>query len=555
MPFQSEKQRRYLHANHPEIAKRWERDYANGGISNHFRKRFFKGAQADTQGPAGGQAMSPGTSTTGGTRHGGGGGNSVTGGGEPPIILNPPKGPTAAELAAREEARLQAFEDARRNQIYENTMDRRKKNIEYYDENLKTDFDITPVAKGVDTAADLYRTYKAIKGLKDLNPYGWLAGRVLKTVTGYRDGGILDIDASEEIISDDGNDIELTAYNAAFDEPTGVKSLFQAKDGGTPQLAKKSKDGKRPGYGGPHDSYDAGQSYSGSQNTSGGQYHGGGADVMSTSTKTSSPNTDRTRIQKEKQEEFQKQQFKDATKGTLSDPEEKYDTWEQEFQDIPGTLEGPQTSLYKNKVNVTYTRDLYEKALANQKAKLKKMGLSKLIMPALMIAFGVPPSVALKSITVSPKDLMTAVKHSLPVMNAKKELIEALGLQKGALLGQVDILNPNEMKSKMGIQISDITNEINDLTRTPEDDTQGDGGIELPPQLGGPSTEEMATEYQDDWYGAIKEKQAQQKAFKEKIESEKLAREGNPIVSGTETDIIALRNSGGLANLFRVKNQ
>ena len=32
MPFQSEKQRRYLHANHPEIAKRWERDYAYGGL-------------------------------------------------------------------------------------------------------------------------------------------------------------------------------------------------------------------------------------------------------------------------------------------------------------------------------------------------------------------------------------------------------------------------------------------------------------------------------------------------------------------------------------------
>ena len=31
MPFQSEKQRRYLHANHPEIAKRWERNYAGGG--------------------------------------------------------------------------------------------------------------------------------------------------------------------------------------------------------------------------------------------------------------------------------------------------------------------------------------------------------------------------------------------------------------------------------------------------------------------------------------------------------------------------------------------
>ena len=29
MPFKSEKQRRFLHANHPDIAKRWERDYEN----------------------------------------------------------------------------------------------------------------------------------------------------------------------------------------------------------------------------------------------------------------------------------------------------------------------------------------------------------------------------------------------------------------------------------------------------------------------------------------------------------------------------------------------
>ena len=52
----------------------------------------------------------------------------------------------------------------------------------------------------------------------------------------YANGGILDINESEEIISDDGNDIELTAYNAAFDDPndlsTGVRTLFKAKDGG-----------------------------------------------------------------------------------------------------------------------------------------------------------------------------------------------------------------------------------------------------------------------------------------------------------------------------------
>ena len=43
MPFQSEKQRKYLHANHPEIAKRWEKEYATGGVSNLFRKKFEKG--------------------------------------------------------------------------------------------------------------------------------------------------------------------------------------------------------------------------------------------------------------------------------------------------------------------------------------------------------------------------------------------------------------------------------------------------------------------------------------------------------------------------------
>ena len=34
MPFQSEKQRRYLHANHPEIANRWEAKYGLGGIAD-----------------------------------------------------------------------------------------------------------------------------------------------------------------------------------------------------------------------------------------------------------------------------------------------------------------------------------------------------------------------------------------------------------------------------------------------------------------------------------------------------------------------------------------
>jgi len=33
MPFQSEKQRRYMHANLPDIANRWEAKYGLGGIA------------------------------------------------------------------------------------------------------------------------------------------------------------------------------------------------------------------------------------------------------------------------------------------------------------------------------------------------------------------------------------------------------------------------------------------------------------------------------------------------------------------------------------------
>ena len=190
------------------------------------------------------------------------------------------------------------------------------------------------------------------------------------------------------------------------------------------------------------------------------------------------------------------------------------------------------------------------------------MGLSKLIMPAIMIALGVPPKLALKSISVNPKDLLTAVKHSLPVADAKKNLISALEDYTGALTQGVDITNPNEMVNLE--ETTDFTktmDQLTELTTTPkDDDTKGDGGIELPPQLGGPSTEEMATEYVNPmWrdnqalYAQLSEKWRQEKADRD-AQYKALAEE-NPIVGTTEMDIIALGNSGGLANLFRVKNQ
>ena len=72
----------------------------------------------------------------------------------------------------------------------------------------------------------------------------------------YAHGGILDINESEEIISDDGNDIELTAFNAEFDDPndlsTGVKTLFQAKDGGRIGYQWGGPGGKSPGTSASH---------------------------------------------------------------------------------------------------------------------------------------------------------------------------------------------------------------------------------------------------------------------------------------------------------------
>jgi hypothetical protein len=364
----------------------------------------------------------------------------------------------------------------------------------------------------------------------------------------YSHGGILDINESEEIISDDGNDIELTDYNAAFDDPndlsTGVKSLFRAKDGGRIGFFTGMREAEQKAQ----------------QDTGGGK--GGGADVMPVSP-VAHPTGDASLAEQiAAADRLQKQQLKNVVETGPGSPIEKYDTQEQHLADIPGDLEGPphRINSHKTRVNLNYKNDNYEQALANQKAKLKSMGLTKLIPLFAMIAFGVPPMDALKAfpktISITQDDLRSLITHSLPVVKAKKELIEALGLHKGALVKDVDITNPNEMVNLE--ETTDFTDTMDRLTEltTIKDEDPGDKGPELPPQLGGPSTEEMATEYvETDWLGAIREKQAQKKAYDEKIERERLAREENPIVSGTERDIIMIGNRGGLANLFRVKNQ
>jgi hypothetical protein len=384
----------------------------------------------------------------------------------------------------------------------------------------------------------------------------------------YSNGGILDINESEEIISDDGNDIELTAYNAAFDDPndlsTGVRTLFQAKDGGTPQLAKKSKDGKRPGYQGPHGDggWSPGVSHSGAPASTGSDR--GPRDDPDRFGPVSKPQTvpSGINIHEDTGEEEEAyvmvggQKVPESVWGTTADPREKYDTEEQMLDGIYAF--NPTGATKKHNYIIGKKKSAYEQALAAQKAKLKKMGKGKLI-PAL-IAFvlsGFNPAAAMKSVSVSKLDMLNIVKNSLPVMKAKKEYMTALGNAKA----DYEELGMASHHHAVDTEIQTIDQELLDLTRTKdEDDTKGETPVELPPQLGGPSTEEMATEYVSPmWrdnqalYAQLSEKWRQEKADRD-AQYKALAEE-NPIVGTTEMDIIALGNSGGLANLFRVKNQ
>jgi hypothetical protein len=42
MPFKSEKQRRFMHAKHPKIAERWEREAKSGKNTKRKRSRAKK---------------------------------------------------------------------------------------------------------------------------------------------------------------------------------------------------------------------------------------------------------------------------------------------------------------------------------------------------------------------------------------------------------------------------------------------------------------------------------------------------------------------------------
>ena len=643
MPFQSEKQRRYLHANHPEIAKRWERDYASGGRIGYDEGGIGTWLKDKLKNIA----NVPGTNKS---------------------ILDMMKTELdlyrmlwRLDLTDKEKKKLfKAYRDTnvqsdllekhaemqKFNELYQHELANQPKDYAnggisnhfrkkyslgegpVMEETDQTDFLSSLTQEEVDQEPEKYaqlliglRTpdffmgeganqrayFRQSDGGSISVPWGFHASSYEQTID-FKNGGILDIDASEEIISDDGNDIELTAYNAAFDDPndlsTGVKTLFRAKNGGSyamqgggPNYLGKQPEVNVPRYwksspdhpdtelayitepekqvlidlnlhGGLEDGKpntgpngvislqgDLG-GYSASSSSGGdGHAHPGIASQYSTPKKSTRTRT----ISEDKYEDWrQKELAKTIATGPGSDWE-KYDT---DLVDTKGdSVMTPQEKYLakRNMIKSKYTGTSIQRknALTNhyndERAKLEKAMNNKIFQIFGLAFLGKPPTLS-SLVSFDPfaeKKLTGLLPEAYALDQLKKQHIGDLTDIKESLLGQVDILNPNEMKSKMGTQISDITNEINDLTKTKEeDDTKGDGP-ELPEVV--PVHEEI-DEYEGTYamspWDRIKANQA-----KRAMLVEKGIIQDNPVVDESVTDITMQANKGGLANLFRVKNQ
>jgi hypothetical protein len=654
MPFQSEKQRRFLHANHPEIAQRWEKEYANGGISNHFRKKFDQGSDygqfARRQAhniAAGSQAMNVG------------GGNG--GGGGPPVILNPPpSGPSPAEIAAakaKAEAEKRALEAAAKKKHLIDFKDRQKKKVKLRskfdtgegwdtedsgigfkmsdlgdqfstDDNIKLakvynkkdlegiDADWAGMGFGAnDKLEAMENLYEGVKKMKntplgstltlneakekvqalgeipfsgyksvdiDLVPTDFLETETdLKKQTSpyklfdkakggvarknYFHGGILDINESEEIISDDGNDIELTAYNAEFDDPndlsTGVKSLFMKKGGNvrlgphtaTDLLAKKNPDGTRSKYQPPgHKDAVAstGSDKGHSRFEPGSGYYG--------ETVTKAPATTGDGYQDriiEIAERKRKEDLKDMIERGPGSDVEKYDT------DLVGMSDAEKFNARRNMIKSKYTATSSQRKnnlttnYNNERDRLQKELRNSLLVKGLMLVMGMPVGIKdFVSVDWKNKSLKGPLKTAMTLDQLKKTHIADLEDMKDSLLADVDINNPNEMVNLDDTVFPDLMKDLKDLYKKPEEDDPENNETPVLPKVV-PIGEEIDAYARGPHYKTPWEKIKANQARKAMLLEKEIHTEYNPIVGESVTDITMQANKGGLANLFRVKNQ
>ena len=327
----------------------------------------------------------------------------------------------------------------------------------------------------------------------------------------YAHGGILDINESEEIISDDGNDIELTDYNAAFDDPndlsTGVKTLFQAKDGGTPRRR-----------------YFTG-AYGGGGADSGGPPGGGDKGMHS------APSSDR-------QPGFETSNTRTTTTSPKGDGDDARETYIQTQYTSPEAIENKRRrdlkrialQTYKptaKKEKIEFVTQTLEKNLSKyldpttkQKVKSWMQIIGFVLNPTLSGAWGIGKSQYQKQ---------KAYKDALAELSA-------LGLYGGV---------PGK-EHPLAAQVSLSLNKMKNWNK--DDDT---GGPDGPPSILNPVTLEVSEDYAQGDYGypnsdldRIRAGQAKRAMINPDWQQQPGLAYGQQLF-----------NSGGLANLFRVKNQ
>ncbi len=369
----------------------------------------------------------------------------------------------------------------------------------------------------------------------------------------YSHGGILDIDGSEEITTEEGNDISLVD-----ESETGVSTLFQAKDGGSPQLVKKSKDGKRPGYRGPG-GYQSGQSDPASDQgeTSSDSGWGPGAGSPGTTSTGGNVNTGggdgyQDRII-EIQERNRQKDLKNLIETGPGSDVEKYDT------DLVGMTEAEKYNARRNMIKNKYTATSPQRKNAltvnynQEKERLEKAMKGNFLKTLAFAAIGVPPGIG-NIVSLNPfgeKKLTGLGPQAYELQQLKNQYIADLTSMKDDLLAGVDTTNPNEMKNlEETTNFTEIMNELEELTKTKdEDEDTGGEGPEVP--VVAPVTEEIGDSYAmvGDWMSRIRGDRWKV-AYLDKLERQAAELQEN---RDFQENTMFL-NSGGLANLFRVKN-
>jgi len=387
----------------------------------------------------------------------------------------------------------------------------------------------------------------------------------------YAHGGILDINESEEITTDDGNDIELTAYNAAFDDPndlsSGVRTLFMKKGGhaiggGTIQGEPR---GDRTGFRNPHGGggqYGGGWSPgAGSPGTTstGGNVNTGGSDrgprddpdrFGPTTTTTTTSSTDdggmgakETYIQTQytSPEAIKAKQQRDLKKhvNTWEDKWGKYNSkWDEYYNKYSDTGAGL-------KKRATLRTEIYNDEKKALQAKYGKSLLQKIALAFLTggtLSLGLNELKAAKSLY----DLEKGFKEDM-------EGLKGIATTKGYATHHHSVDMPHQVIDQLMI----------DTFKTRDEDQDEGGSDVVPISTIVESYEQMASQpmsllgMRDNkaLYAALSEKWEKQRREKEQEYKDYGLLPDNAVDNTAVGAITMQANSGGLANLFRVKKQ